>query len=88
MFCWVSAHITDADGQPVFHAENAQLRYRVLFEELDDKLLGKAQSQEVACRPEVFFCHGLREVEYEHQVADDASLERRGVAEQSVARHG
>lgn len=76
----VSAHVTDADGQPIFHAEDSQLRYRILLKELDDKFLGIPESEEIAGRTEVFFGHGLREIEDEHQMADDASLEGRGVS--------
>lgn len=45
-----------------------------------------AEGEEVPCWAEVFFGHGEGEVEDEEDVADDASLEGGGVAEESVGK--
>lgn len=49
----VAAHVGDADGEAVAHADEAQLRDGVLLEEFADEVLGVAQGELVARREEV-----------------------------------
>ena len=79
----VAAHVCDADGETVAHADDAELGDGVLFEELGDEILGVAEGEQVAGGEEVFLGHGGGEVDDEDEVADDASLEGGGVFEQS-----
>lgn len=70
----VPTHIADPDRKPISHANHSELRDRVLLEELDHKLLGVAERQEVARRPEVFLRHSRREVQNKDQMSYDPPL--------------
>lgn len=83
----VAAHVADADGEAVAHADDAELGDGVLLEELGDEFLGVAKGEQVAGGQEVFLQHGGGEVDDEDEVADDASLEWCGVFQQSARRH-
>lgn len=76
----VAAHVADADGDAVAHADDAELRDGVLLEVFGDEFAGVAEREEVSCGTEVFLDHGEGEVEDEHEVADDSSLEGRCVS--------
>lgn len=70
----IPAHVADPDRKPVSHADDAQLRDRVLFEKLRDKLLRVAECEEVSRRTEVLLRHGGGEVQDEDQVSYNAAL--------------
>ncbi|KFY29185.1 hypothetical protein V493_02501 [Pseudogymnoascus sp. VKM F-4281 (FW-2241)] len=53
----------DGHGEPVAHAQDAELGDGVLLEEFGDEGGGVAEGEEVACWAEVFFEHGGGEVE-------------------------
>ncbi len=74
MMVRIPTHVANPDRKSVSHADDAQLRDRVLFEELGDKLLRVAECEEVARRTEVLLRHGGREVQDEDQVSYDAAL--------------
>lgn len=76
----VSTHVTDANRDPIAHAEDTQVRDRVLLEELGDELRGIATGEDVSCRSEVFLHHGKREIQDQHEVANDASLQWRRIS--------
>lgn len=59
----VAAHVADADGQAVTHADHAELGDGVLFEELGYEFGGVAEGEQVAGGAEVFFRHGEGEVQ-------------------------
>lgn len=75
----VAGHGGDAHGEPIAHADDAELGDGVLLEEFRDEVAGVAEREEVAARSEVFFQHRDGEVEDEDDVADDSSLEGGGV---------
>lgn len=75
----VAAHVADANGEAVAHADDAELGDGVLLEELGDEFLGVAEGQQVAGWEEIFLGHGGGEVDDEDEVAYNASLEGCGV---------
>lgn len=84
MVVGVSAHVRNAHSKAIAHADDAELRDRVLFEELGDEVAGVADGEEVAGGSEVFLLHCDGEVEDEDYMADNASLERGGVLQESA----
>jgi len=63
VLCWISRHITDADGDTIAHTNYSQLGDGVLLEVFGDEFRCEADGKEVSCRPEIFLYHGEGEVE-------------------------
>ena len=81
MIAWIPTHVTHANGQSVPHADDADLRNWVLFEEFGDEVLTVADCEQIASGPEIFLRHGSRQVDDDDQMPYDASLERSCVLE-------
>jgi hypothetical protein len=83
MIIRVATHVTDSDCNPIPHTNYAQLRDRVLLEELVYESHGVDNHQQVSRRPEVFLIHGKGHIENNDEVPNDTSLQWRGIFQQS-----
>ena len=61
----IAAHVADADGKAVAHADDAELGDGVLLEELGDEVLGVTEGEQIAGGEEVFLRHGGGEIDDE-----------------------
>lgn len=82
MLCRIAAHVADPDRNALPHRYYSQLRDGVLLEVLAHKVHGVVHRQRVPVGQEIFLRHCKRHVQHQHQVADDAALQRRRVAQQ------
>ena len=80
----LTAHRTDALCNAILHADDAHLRDRILIEELVDKLFGVFEHEFEARGTQVAVLHAERQVQYQEDVSDDASLNRVCVLQQST----
>lgn len=82
---WVARHVTDGDGNAVVHTDDAQLGYGILLKELIDEGSQVLQRQDVAGGTVVFVVHGDGHVKDDDDMADDASLQRCRVSQQTCS---
>jgi len=79
MLARVPTHITNAHRKAIPHANDCQLRDRVLLEELRYKFGGIPDREQISIGAQVLLCHCGGEVDDEDEMPDDAPLEGGGV---------
>jgi len=79
MLARVPTHITNAHRKAIPHANDSQLRDRVLLEELRYKFGGIPDREQISIGAQVFLGHRGGEVDDEDEMPDDAPLEGGGV---------